>query len=211
MNKEQLYILLQEMTPGDTLIDSVNRAWHSHRRAEQLSDAGLLDLLREIIEEHNLKKEKEIRRNAYFVMSKLLLKTENREYAQFLVECLNRETDRYVLGAMLDGIGWLKLPPDVDIAPVIACGKSEKWLIRHSAIYALRASDTEESREALRCWLRQEDEKKYKFELIYANAAMGVVGRTEDIRLLEKHASSRIRDIRDSANFAIEAIRSRTG
>lgn len=210
MNKDSLYVLLEEMTPGSNQFNAPDDpAWLAHRKAEKLEDQELLSLLREIIEGHGKKAEKELRRNAYFVMGKLLSKTMEPEYCQFLVDSLTRETDRYVLAAMLDGIGWLLLPPETDISPIIECSKNPNWLIRHSGIYALRASRTESSREALRYWVRQEDEKKNKQELIYAHAALGEIGDMEDIELLEKHIHSRIRDVRDTAHYAMDRIQKR--
>ena len=210
MTKSELYMLLEEMTPGSNMLSSSDDpAWFAHRKAEQLEDSSLLLMLREIVEEHNKKSEKELRRNAYFVMAKLLVKIENPEYCQFLIESLGRETDRYVLSAMLDSIGWLRLPQEVNIDAIVKCSQDSKWLVRHSAINALRASDTEVSRDAVRHWVRQEDEKKYKYELIYAHAALGAIGTESDIALLEKHVNSRIRDVRDTADYAIENIRRR--
>lgn len=210
MTKSELYTLLEEMTPGATMLNSSDDpAWFAHRKAEQLDDLSLLHMLREIIEEHCKKSEKELRRNAYFVMAKLLARTENPECCQFLVDSLDRETDRYVRAATLDSIGWLRLPQEVNIDALVKCSKDSKWLIRHSAFHALRASPTDVSREALRYWVRQEDEKKHKFELIYAHAAIGEIGTEADIALLEQHVHSRICDVRDTAVYAVERIRQR--
>lgn len=210
MTKDKLYLLLEEMTPSTMPLNSADDpAWFAYRKAEMLDDRKLLRLLCEIVEEHSRKQEKELRRNAYFVMEKLLSKAMDTEYCQFLLDRLGMETDRYVLAAMLDDIGWLRLPRDVNIENIISCSKNEKWLIRHSAIHALRASDTEEAREAVRYWVRQADEKKYKYELIYAHAVLNEIGTAADISLLEQHTHSRIRDVRDSAKYAIESIRKR--
>lgn len=210
MTKDELHKLLEEMTPSGGLVDSAeDPSWFAHRKAERLDDAQLFSLLRELIGECRKKEDTEIRRNAYFVMTRLLRRKMDPEYCQFLMDCLETEQNRYVIDAMLTGIGWLKIPAEVRIEPIIGCSRSEKSLIRHSAIYALRASDTEISREAVRYWVRQEDEKKYKYELIYAQAALGEIGEEADIALLEKHISSRIRDIRDSAKYAVGNIRKR--
>ena len=55
----------------------------------------------------------------------------------------------------------------------------------------------------------QEDEKEYKFELIYANAALEYIEEIHDIDLLEKHAHSRIRNIKDSPIYTIDNIKKR--
>lgn len=210
MTKDELFLLLEEMTPSVMPRNSDDDpAWFAHRKAETLADRELLSLLREIIEEHGGRKEKEIRRNAYFVMGKILSKRMEADCCQFLVDCLGEENDRYVLAAMLDSIGCLRLPRETNIEKIIECSTNEKWLIRHSAIHALRSSNTEAAREALRYWVRQTDEKKYKYELIYAHAALGEIGTAADIFLLEHHVRSRIRDVRDTAAYAIDHIRKR--
>lgn len=212
MNKDQLCKLLEEMTPSSVPVNSADDpSWHAHRRAEKLHNAQLLPMLREIIEEREKKTDKELRRNAYFVLGQLLRKEPEPAYCQFFVDRLQKETDKYVLDAMLTSIARMHLPSDVNIEAIIACSRNEKWLIRHNAINALQASHTEASREAVRYWVRQEDEKQYKYELIYANASLGYIGEEADIQLLETHTHSRIRDVKQSALFAIDNIRRRLG
>lgn len=62
---------------------------------------------------------------------------------------------------------------------------------------------------ALLFFVNQEDEKKYSYEITYANASLGKIGLKDDIPFLKKHIKSRKRDIRDSAVFAIERIKER--
>lgn len=210
MTEAELCDLLEKMTPSTNLVDSTDDpAWFAHRKGETLRDRQLLPMLRKVIEERQKPADKEFRRNAYFLLNKLLLREMDTDFCQFLIDCLEWEKDRYVIAALLDGLGWLRFPEGIRIEPIIACSRNEKWLIRHSAIHALRASNTEESREAVRYWVRQPDEKKYKLELIYANAALGYIGVPEDIALLEQHVHSRIRDVKDSAVYAIGNIRQR--
>jgi hypothetical protein len=85
------------------------------------------------------------------------------------------------------------------------------WLVRHNAIMALEVSNTDISRDAVRYWVRQKDEKLYKFELIYANGVLGCIGEISDIVLLEQHTNSRIRDVKATAIYAINSIRQRFG
>lgn len=74
---------------------------------------------------------------------------------------------------------------------------------------ALGKSNTNTSREAVRYWVKQADEKRHKFELIYANAALGNIGEPSDIALLEQHIHSRIPDVKDSSIYAINNIKQR--
>lgn len=210
MNKSSLLKLIDRMQLKDPLSNFYrNRSWRAHRKAESLNETEVLPLLHELIEENGSKEKKEFRRNAYFIMAAVLKKTMISYYCQYMIDRLKIENDKYVLSAMLDGIGQLIIPEGVNIDPIIECSKDTKWLVRHSAIYALRATDTEDSRDAVRYWVRQVDEKSNKYELIYANAALSYIGRVEDIELLEMHTCSKIRDIRDSAQSAIESIQAR--
>lgn len=212
MNQEELNKLLEEMIPSPGLVNALaDPSWFAHRKAEKLRDSQLLPMLREIIETRTGKKDKEIRRNAYFVLGQLLRKDPDPEYCQFLVDCLQRETDKNVLGAMLTYISGLKLPPEVEITPIVECTRHEKWQVRHNGISALQASHTEAARETVRYWVRQEDEKQYKNELIYAQATLGYIGVEADIALLETHTHSRLRNVKQSALFAIGNIRGRLG
>lgn len=214
MNEEQLYELIGRMTVREQMVNSDESiSWHAYREAEKISDASVFPLLMKIVEDNRQKKQKKIRAAAYFIIGKVLLQTFSREACEFLIRQLETETDRNILSRILDRIKDLKLPADVDISLIIACTKHDKWDVRHSAIYALGASDTAESKEALAYFLNQEDENKYNYEITYANAALGRIGTKEDIPLLEKHMNSRKHDMRDSARFAIQRIndRERTG
>ena len=139
------------------------------------------------------------------------MNTENNLSEEQLLEQLAKETNKYALGAILSKIAKLTLPPAADITPIIECTKSERWLVRHSAIQALGASNSDAARRALREWLSLEDEKEYKYELIYANVAMTRIGQVDDIPYIEKHIKSRFRDVRGSAEWAMDAVRSRNG
>ena len=190
INKEYLLEFLESMIPGDVLS----------------YDPKLFPLLWEIIEEQA---DAQIRRNAYFQMGKLLRRSMDMEYCRFFLARLEQETDKYVLSDMLKGLGELTLPPEMGIDPIIALTRHENWMIRHQAIAALKASNTDASREAARSWVQQTDEKQYRFELVYAHAVMSDIGTAEDVELLEKHANSRLQDVKSSALYAIDRIQRR--
>lgn len=210
MTKDTLFSLLDEMSLPDSVINTLEAPqWRFWKREEHIKGNEVFHHLREFIERRTQKSETEIRENAYAVLAKLLLKTFEPEHCQFLVDRLNAETNKYVLHTMLSGIGCLPLSEGIDISAIVACSKSGEWMVRHSAIMALGKSNTDASREAVRYWVRQVDEKQYKFELMYANAVLGAIGEPGDLVLLEKHIHSRIPDVKDSAIYAINNIRQR--
>lgn len=212
MTRDELYILLDEMALPDKIINTLDASrWRFRKNKEHVRQNEAFSLLREYIELKTNRSDTKMRENAYSVFAKLLLKTFEPEHCQFLIDCLKIETNKYVLHTILTGISCLQLPSDIDISAIIACSKKDEWLVRHNAIMALSQSNTDASREAVRYWVMQEDEKQYKFELIYANAALGYIGEIGDIDLLEQHIHSRIPDVKDSAIYAINNIRQRFG
>ena len=210
MTKDNLFNLLDEMSLPDTVINMLNTPhWRFWRKEEHLKRNEVFYCLREFIELRSQKSDKNIRENAYVVLAKLLLETFESECCQFLIDRLMVETDKYVLHTMLNGIRRIQFPADLDITAIIECSQSGEWLVRHNAIMVLGNLNTDDSREAIRYWVKQENQKQYKFELFYANAALGYIGEPSDITLLEKHTHSRIPDVKNSAIYEINNIKHR--
>lgn len=213
MTESKLLTLIEKMYRDSfSSGSSKSVAWRAYRKAEKLDDPELLPVLRDLINTNDSNDKKDFRKSAYFIMISLLSKTMIPDYCQFIIDRLGKETDIYVLESMLRGIGRkLKIPDEVDPEHLINCCKNDKWLVRHSAIAALCASNTEESREAARFWVRQSDEKTYKDEIIYAISSLSVIGEECDIGLIDRHIHSGIRDIRESASYAINRINAKIG
>ncbi len=208
MSREYVWSLIERMTVKETLSSSRESiSWNAHMEARTLTDASLYPELKNIILSRQKKSDKDIRSAAYYTMGCLFKNCPSTEYLGFYLSRLDSETDKYILSSVLDRIAALPaLPEGIDIRPVIRLTSSDKWLIRHSAINALGACPGTESREALSRFLCQTDEKRYRYEIIYASAAMGRVGTADEIPLLRPHTTSRVRDIRYSAAQAIDAI-----
>lgn len=187
--------------------ESISRK--AHKEAEAVSSPKYYAILKEYLSDHASPEEKPLRNAAYFILGKLLRNAPQNEYIAFYIECLTKETDKYLLSQMLDRIADLSIPTSLSIEPVMSLAKSETWLIRHGAIRALGASATRESVELLAYYINQSDTKANRLEIIYAIAALGKIGSEEDMGMLERHTASEIRDIRDSAAFAIQRIKER--
>ena len=210
---QQKYIeeLIQRMSTKEDRLTSSDQSirWKAYREAETLRNPIFYPLLKEYILLRKKPNDRQYRDSAYFILGKLLIHAPQSSYITFYLECLERETDKYILSSMLDRIADLIIPESLSIKPIISLAFSDQRLIRHSAIRALGASETPESKEALAYYLNQEDEKTYKYEIIYANAAFSVIGTLKDIPLLEQHGNSKSRDVRESAISAIKAIKER--
>ena len=209
MTKQGLMKLLLRMRPDDGSAGIAR--WLARKQAERLDDPKLLPLLREVIEENPEKEHLPLRGNAYLVMTSLLRQNPDPACCQFLADRTGKESDKYILFSLLNGIARLRMPPEVRMDAVAAKAQSETWLVRQSAIRALAASSSPCCLEAARKWAGQTDEKKYGNEITYACAALGEIGLTEDIPLLERHLNAKTRDVRDAARFAVGRIRERNG
>jgi len=212
MTKDELFTLLDALSLPDSIISRLDTPkWCFWKRKDQIREDEVLFLLREYIAQRTKQADKKVRENAYCVFAKLLLRTCEQEHCQFLIDRLKVETNKYVLHTMLSGISCLQLPEGIDVSPIVACSKNDEWMVRHSAIMALGKANTAASREAVRYWAAQKDEKQHKLEIMYANAALGYIGEPSDIALLEQHIDSRIPDVKDSAIYAINNIKQRLG
>ena len=208
MDEDKLYDLIARMTIKEQLTSSEESvSWNAYREAERISDETVYPILKKIIEENH--KNKAVREAAYVIIGYSLRNIFNKEACILLIQRLDEETDKYVVACILDKLARIHISEDIDMSLVIKCSQNDKWLIRHSALNALGSSSTHANREALLFFINQEDEKKYEYEIIYANASLGSIGSKEDIPFLEKHVKSRKRDIRDSARFAIDRIKER--
>lgn len=209
----RLYIeeLIHRMVEKGERITSSDESvsWKAHREAETLASPIYYAALKTYILLHVNPKDKRQRDSAYFILGKLLLNAPQDEYIAFFLERLEKENDKHILSNMLDRIADLIIPASISVKPIISLAMSKTWQVRHSAIRALGASATHESIELLAYYINQTDTKYYRYEIIYANAALGRIGTEKDICLLEQHTQIRIRDIRDSANFAIARINKR--
>lgn len=210
MEEKYIVELIQRINTEEQFTDSsTTTSWKALREAETLSKPSFYPILEQLILLHLKPKDKKIRRAAYFIFGKLLKNAPQDEPISFYLKQLEVERDKYILSDMLDRIAEIKIPAAISVKPIVTLAMNEKWLIRHSAIRALGASSTIESKQTLAYYINQEDVKDFNYEITYANATLGRIGSSEDIPLLEQHIKSRKHDVRDSALFAIERIRAR--
>ena len=207
MKEEEFYELIDKLNQKVGIANSNDSiSWHAHRTVEKMSDESFYPILIKIVGDNRQAKNKAIRKAAYYIIGTMLRNVFNKEVCWFLIQQLGAENDKYILSDILECLSKFSIPQEFDISLIIEHSKSEKWLIRHSAINALGSSASQESRQALLYYLYQDDEDKFKYEIIYSNCSLGKIGTEADIPFLQKHINSRKRDIRISAKIAIEKI-----
>ena len=202
--EKHLVNLIERMCTKDNLASGYNSdnsaSWNAYRDAEKLTDEKYIPQLMEYI---SVEKKKEFRRAAYFILGKLLAKTVDSTAIQFYVNRILLETDKYILSAMLGGLQDVKKDSSIDISPIIQCISSDKWLVRQAAIKALEKTNHEIARETIQAIVQLEDHKKNKYDISYAISVLATIGTIEDVALLKPLITSRIRDIKEGAKFAV--------
>lgn len=146
-------------------------SWKALREAETLTDPALFPLLQEIVQENKgkAKPKREVRMAASFIFGRLMEQAFDPESCIFYLRWLEMETDQKLLCPMLDRISdWQRrarriIPAGVDVSPILALAKDSRCHVRHSAIHALGTCPGRKSRDVLKFYLTQEDEKVYKY------------------------------------------------
>ncbi|HQZ95934.1 MAG TPA: hypothetical protein PLP21_06415 [Pyrinomonadaceae bacterium] len=192
-----------EPQAAGTFNSSKTVSWKALREAETLTDIELIPTLKERIGSES---DKKVRGAAYFILGKVAKNTEDDSVAQFLIDRTSVEKDQYIVGSIFDSLADIIKPVGTDLSLLIEATKNSKWLIRHSAISALKRSQDPRAEEVAIEISRQSTDS---FDVVYANEVLNDIGTMRAIPILEKHLSSRKRDVKDSAKYAVEAIQKR--
>lgn len=178
-------------------------SWKALREAENVENpAYILQLITFIDNEKDKKK----RDSSYFLLGHIAKNTSDLKALEYLIFRIQKETDKYIIASLLDRIAAIKKPMGTDLQPLIQATKSDKWLIRHSAIQSLKNALDSIAETALIEILNDSDDP---YDLVYTNATINTIGTLRAIPFLEKHLKSRKRDVKDSAKYAIEEIKKR--
>jgi HEAT repeat protein len=183
--------------------DSV--AWQAYREAEKLDDPSLVEELTVFLQD---KRENECRRAAYFILGKLGRKVHAFECSSILLSYVNKETNKYMLSHLLDALGGIRKPKTLDLSPIFQLLKDERWLVRHAAIGALKLTDSLEAEERILELLQTTDDPH---NVTYCHATLSEIGTAKALPFIEKNLKSRKRDVKASAQWAINAINARMG
>ena len=178
-------------------------SWKALREAEKVENTAYIPQLISFIDSH---KDKKKRDRSYFLLGHIAKNTSDLKAVAYLISRINQETDKYIISALLDRIAAIKKPIGTDLQPLIQATKSDKWLIRHSAIRSLKNALDSVAETALIEILNDSDDP---YDLVYTNATINTIGTLRAIPFLEKHLKSRKRDVKDSAKYAIEEIKKR--
>jgi HEAT repeats len=164
------------------LIDRMNGVdeWNALREAEKLNDVNQVQQLMDFID---VEKDKEKRDRAYFVLGHLAKNTGDLSTGQYMINRIELESDKYVIGFMLDRLENVLKPESTDLTPLLNATKSKKWLIRHGAISALKNTNNKAVEDRLLEILKTSSDV---FDLEYAARTLNTTGSKKSIPHLEK-------------------------
>ena len=172
-----------------------------------------LPRIKQIIETYSgkLQENRDMRKTAYLALVRNLRDFPNPDYMRWHIAQIPKESDKYILSSMLDGIrDWPCLPSETDISPILDCVKSDKWMIYQGAIMALGICNTEIAREAVRSFLRLEPIRKNEPVYMYLCETLARIGTPEDVPLLKEISlRSTNRNIKHGLIHTISEIESR--
>lgn len=206
MDKYLIDIIDRMLNTSDQIMEvssSKTISWKALREAEKVQN---IDFVPQLISFIDNEKDKKKRDKAYFLLGHIAKNTDNTTALNYLIQRVDKETDKYITSSLLDRIADIKKPLGTDLQPLIILTKNDKWLIRHSAIQSLNNSTDPLAETAL---IEIIDSSDDQYNLTYSNATLNRVGTLRAIPYLEKHLKSRKRDVKDSAKFAIEEIMKR--
>lgn len=220
MEKNEILNLLDRMMIyEDGFISNQTTSWKAHQEADNLSDRNLLPILYEIVNENEGKdKEKQfLRSRCYYIIGQITKKNfEYRDAVYVFRQLQNEIKNNDALYSLIDIIyfWWQRdanifVPTDIDISPLIEIATTKRGGLKYRAIQALGCCPRKESRDILISFLTQDDVKKYKEEISWANVALQHIGEPEDIPYLERFLKSRYPNPKVTAQYAIKFIKER--
>jgi len=202
MTEEEILDLLQRMddrTPSTSSDQSIS--WLAHRDAEDVNDPALIPCLKQLLEST---KKKEIRRHIYFILSQIGRNFKDIEVAHILYDRLDAETDKHILSGLLSALAGLPQIPNC--GRIVALTKDNRWLVRESAISALKNCKPANAEDALLEVLKTSGNT---YDLIFAIASLGVVGSWRAIPDLIAMTNHRSNDVKNGAVSAFREIAAR--
>jgi HEAT repeat protein len=178
-------------------------SWKALREAEKITNRDFIEQLQTFIDSE---KDKEKRDKAYFALGHIAKNVDDKNTSQFFINRLDKETDKYVIASMLTVLAKISKPKGTDLTLLIAATKDDRWQVRQKAIQAFASCDEEIAETILIEFVDTSDDP---YDLIYSNATLNKIGTPKAIPFLEKHLKSRKRDVKFSAQSAIDEIKKR--
>lgn len=193
--------LIDRMTAREDTVSSKDSiSWHAYRDAEALEDPSVIGELDACLAQ---KRTRDQRSAAYFIIGKVGEDCQDPICAARLIAFASKEKDKHALSHLLDGFAELSIPDDIDLNPIYALLGDKRWLVRHAAIRSLSGSHAPKSKGKVLKLLAAASDPN---DMVNCHATLNRIGTQRALAPLAASPKSRKRDVKLSAEAAIEAI-----
>lgn len=192
-----------DMVPYDS---SKTISWAALREAETLTDHKYID---NIIENIDAEKKHQRRERMYFIVGRICEINFYQKGVEFLIDRLDKETNKYTLSGILDRLEWLNKSPDTDLTKIIALLTRKDWLVRYSAIKALCRTNNNTVDVLMMKILN--NEKSDKYEISYAMTVIYNCGSYDCYDSVLKQTFNKSRNIKEEAKGLIKHLDKKYG
>jgi soluble cytochrome b562 len=194
----------QEMVSGYDSSKTIS--WKALREAETLTDTDFID---NIIENVIIEKNKKRRNYMYFIVGRIC---ENKSYQkglEFLIDQIDKETDKYIISGILDRISDLEKPAKTNLSKIFEAINHKTWQVKYSAINALKNTNNPEvEKRMIELIESQPLEKSYVTS--YAINVLYNCGSVKCISTLEKQLTNKSRNIKDQAKNTLQLLKQKS-
>jgi soluble cytochrome b562 len=193
----------QNMVPYDS---SKTISWKALREAETLTDTDFID---NIIENIKIEKNKNRRNYMYFIVGRIC---ENKPYQrglEFLIDQIDKETDKYIISGILDRISDLEKPAITNLSKIFEAINHKTWQVKYSAINALGNTNNSYV-EKLMIELIESQPLEKSYVTSYAINVLYNCGSDKCISTLEKQLTNKSRNIKDQAKNTLQLLKQKS-
>jgi hypothetical protein len=177
--------------------------WKALREAETLTDTSYID---NIIENIGTEKNKKQRDKLHFIIYRICENTASKKGLEFLIDTIDKETDKYIISAILDGIIYLQKPAQTDLTKIFNATNHKTWLVNQSAIRALQNTNNSKVEPFICNFLDMQPLLK-SHAISYAITVLYNLGTPACLPSLERQTSNKSRNIKNEAKGTIETIK----
>jgi hypothetical protein len=191
----------QQMVPGYDSSKTIS--WAALREAETLSDTNYIDY---IIEKIDIEKNKKRRHYMYFIVYRICENTPYQKGLEFLIDRIDKETDKYIVSGILDGLIHLHKSAETNLDKIFTATKHKTWQIWFSAISALQNTNNPKV-EALMIEIIDSEPLEKSYKISNAMAVLYNCGTTKCIPALERQLHNKSRNIKNEAKETITVLK----
>jgi hypothetical protein len=189
------------MVPGYDSSKTIS--WAALREAETLTDTNYIDY---IIEKIDIEKNKKRRHFMYFIIYRICENTPYQKGLEFLIDRIDKETDKYIVSGILDGLIHLHKPAETNLDKIFTATKHKTWQIWFSAISALQNTVNPKVEELMIEIIDNEPLEK-SYQISNAINVLYNCGTAKCIPALERQLQNKSRNIKSEAKGTIASLK----